>query len=78
MCESKECTECVTPKCDPLAGTMLGEMKGLVDGIAEDYLKAKGGGKLASTRCRKAMLRVKTLALDIRKEMIACRPDKKE
>ena len=59
-----------------LQGTKLGEMQRLVSECVEDYLKANGGGKLASTRVRKRMLSVKDLAMEIRKEMLETRKKK--
>jgi hypothetical protein len=56
-----------------LQGTKLGEIQTLVEECIEDYLKAIAGGKLATTRVRKRMLSVKTLALEIRKDMIEAR-----
>jgi hypothetical protein len=55
---------------DELKGTNLAEMKELVDGCVTDYVKALGGGKASGTRVRKAMLKVKELALAIRKEIL--------
>ena len=65
--------ECCDGMMEALKGTLLGEMKQLVDENIDDYLKAKDGAKLASTRSRKRMLRVKELALLIRKEMLESR-----
>ena len=56
-----------------LEGTKLGEMQKLVEECVEDFIKANAGGKLATTRVRKRMLRVKELALEIRKDMIEAR-----
>lgn len=56
-----------------LKGTKLGEVQALMESSIEDYIKAKGGGKLASTRVRKNMLAIKNLATDIRKEMLESR-----
>ncbi len=38
--------------------------------IREDYQKAKGGNKAASTRVRKVMQDIKNLAQQIRQEML--------
>jgi hypothetical protein len=59
-----------------LKGTMLGEVQKLVEDSVEDYIKAKGGGKLASTRVRKNMLAIRDLVIDIRKEMLESRKKK--
>lgn len=56
-----------------LKSTKLGEVQALVESSIEDYIKAKGGGKLASTRVRKNMLAIKNLVMDIRKEMLESR-----
>ena len=59
-----------------LEGTKLGELKALVDGAVEDYLKAHKGNKAASVRVRKAMQDAKTLAHDLKKEMLETRKKK--
>ena len=59
-----------------LKSTKLGEVQMLVENSIEDYVKALGGGKLASTRVRKNMLAIRELAIDIRKEMLESRKKK--
>lgn len=59
-----------------LNGTKLGEIQQLVESTIEDYLKANAGGKLASTRVRKVLLRVRELASEIRKDMLEARKKK--
>ena len=49
-----------------LEGTKLGELKALVEGAVEDYLKTHKGNKAAGVRVRKAMKAVKDLAHEIR------------
>jgi uncharacterized protein YxjI len=61
--------------CD-LQGTKLGEIRKIIDEIADDYMKAIGGGKLASTRVRKKMMSVRDLASEIRKDMLEARKKK--
>ena len=58
---------------EELSGTMFGELKDLVDGYAEDYLKGMKGNKAAGTRARKAMQKAKGLAHEIKKELLAVR-----
>lgn len=41
--------------------------------IREDYQKGRGGNKAAGTRVRKAMQEIKTLAQEIRQEMLDSR-----
>ena len=54
-------------------GTKFGDLKALVDKAAKDYLKAHNGNKAAGVRVIKAMGEVKTLAHDLRKEMLNVR-----
>ena len=54
---------------DPLAGTLLGELRDIVVDSTADYLKAKAGNKAAATRVRKKMMRVKELYKEVRTEL---------
>lgn len=45
----------------------------LVEGLKADSLKADAGNKSANVRVAKAMLDVKTMAAEVRKELIATR-----
>tara|TARA_R110002072_G_scaffold150953_7_gene299947 strand:- start:2017 stop:2187 length:171 start_codon:yes stop_codon:yes gene_type:complete len=54
---------------------LLEKMGQLLTDCQEDYNKAKGGNKAAGTRVRKVMQEVKTVAQDIRKEMLGPRDD---
>ena len=51
---------------EELEGTKLGQLKKWVDGVVDDYLKARKGNKAAGVRVRKAMKDVKDLAHEIR------------
>lgn len=53
----------------------LARLEELVTSCREDFNKAKGGNKAAGTRVRKAMQEIKSLAQDIRKEMLEGRDD---
>lgn len=53
----------------------LEQVNQIIAGIREDYHKAKGGNKAASTRVRKAMQDVKKLAGEIRAEMLEARTE---
>jgi hypothetical protein len=44
----------------------------------EDYTKFENGNKAASTRARKALMEIKNLASEGRKELTAARAPKKE
>ena len=61
---------------EELEGTKLGELKALVDGACDDYVKAHSGNKAASVRVRQAMQSAKLLAHDLKKEMLATRKKK--
>ena len=52
---------------------LLDQMAQLVESIREDYGKAKGGNKAAGTRVRKAMQEIKSIAQEIRQEMLDSR-----
>lgn len=52
-------------------------LKGIVDGIATDYDKAKAGNRAAATRVRKAMQDVKATAQKIRTEILGAKEDAK-
>lgn len=61
---------------EELAGTKLAELKALVDGMCEDYVKAHAGNKAASVRVRGALQEVKLRAHDLKKEMLSVRKKK--
>jgi len=61
---------------EKIQGTKLGEMQGIIEEICDDYVKAIGGGKLAGTRVRKKMLRIRELASEIRKDLLEERKKK--
>ncbi len=63
---------------DVLEGTLLGQIRDLVSSSADDYVSARDNSNVAaSRRVRGKMLEVKKLVLEVRKEMLASRPDKK-
>ncbi|MEO1007018.1 MAG: histone H1 [Planctomycetota bacterium] len=49
------------------------QMKQILESIAEDLDKAKGGNKAAGTRVRSAMQDIKNLAQEVRKEVLDMR-----
>jgi hypothetical protein len=58
---------------EELSGTSFGELKCLVDGAVDDYVKAQKGNKAAGVRVRKALQSVKLLAHSIKKELLTTR-----
>lgn len=51
----------------------LEKLQQAIEEIREDYIKAKGGNRAAGTRVRKVMQDVKSLAQEIRAEMLESR-----
>jgi hypothetical protein len=49
------------------------KLKEMVDGAADDIMKAVGGNKAAGTRVRKTMQDVRNLAQDIRRRVLELR-----
>lgn len=58
---------------EELQGTKLGQLKALVDGAVDDYLKAHKGNKAAGVRVRKALQEAKLLAHETKKELLGLR-----
>ena len=54
-------------------GDSLKRIRDLLDGIEEDFRKAKGGNRAAGTRVRKVMQDIKSAAQEIRQEMLESR-----
>ncbi len=50
-----------------------GKLVEVVEAVRGDVEKAEAGNKAATSRVRKAMQEIKTIAQDIRKEMLALR-----
>lgn len=48
-------------------------LRRLVESVDEDINKAKGGNKAAGTRVRKAMQDIKSIAQEVRKEVLDVR-----
>lgn len=55
----------------------LAQMKDILEKIADDFEKARGGNKAAGTRVRKAMQDIKTLAQEVRADMLDAREQEK-
>ena len=49
------------------------QLKGLVDSLEDDILKASGGNKAAGTRVRKSMQDIKEAAQNVRKKILEVR-----
>lgn len=56
---------------DRLAGTKLGELRDLVLGLEDDYLKGMSGVKTRAREARKALQNLEGLRKDIRQELLA-------
>lgn len=54
------------------------KLKQLVDGIAEDVLKAAGGNKAAGTRVRKVMQDIRNTAQAVRTRILDLRKSEEE
>lgn len=51
------------------------KLRQLVDEVADDVVKARGGNKAAGTRVRKAMQEIKNAAQEVRKRILDARQD---
>jgi hypothetical protein len=61
---------------EELEGTSFGKLKAMIDGAADDYVKALSGNKSAGVRVRGILQDAKLLAHSIKKELLAVRKKK--